>query len=108
MDTAASRGVYEFEGYVLDLVRGALFDANGADVPLRAKSFELLRLFVTNAGRLLDRDEINKAIWADVTVTDDAITQGVDIFLPRQSPDESSSSSEHRPANRHPRQASHR
>ncbi|HME22912.1 MAG TPA: winged helix-turn-helix domain-containing protein [Acetobacteraceae bacterium] len=47
------------------------------EVPLRAKSFVLLRLFVVNAGRLLDRDMINQAIWADVVVTDDAITQCV-------------------------------
>ena len=53
MDTAASEAVYEFEGFVLDLVRGALFDAKGVEVPLRAKSFDLLCLFVTNAGRLL-------------------------------------------------------
>ena len=77
VDTAASEAVYQFEGFVLDLVRGALFDANSVEVPLRAKSFDLLRLFVTNAGRLLERDEINNAIWAEVIVTDDAITQCV-------------------------------
>jgi DNA-binding winged helix-turn-helix (wHTH) protein len=77
MNPAASKAVYQFERFVLDLVRGALLDANGAEVPLRAKSFELLRLFVEHAGRLLDRDAINKAIWADVIVTDDAITQCV-------------------------------
>src|SRR5215472_1750385 len=77
MDTAASEAVYQFEGFTLDLVRGALFDPKGMEVPLRAKSFELLRLFVVNAGRLLDRDTINHAIWADVVVTDDAITQCV-------------------------------
>jgi TolB-like protein len=77
MDPAALGSVYQFEGFVLDLVRGALLDANGVEVSLRAKSFELLRLFVNNAGRLLDRETINRAIWADVVVTDDAITQCV-------------------------------
>src|SRR5690349_4424369 len=77
MDTAASEAVYQFEGFALDLVRGALLDAKGVEVPLRAKSFDLLRLFVTNASRLLDRDAINQAIWSDVVVTDDAITQCV-------------------------------
>ena len=77
MDTAASEAVYQFEGFVLDLVRGALRDPKGMEVPLRAKSFELLRLFVTNSGRLLDRETINQAIWSDVVVTDDAITQCV-------------------------------
>jgi adenylate cyclase len=58
-------------------VRGVLLDPKGSEVPLRAKSFELLRLFVTHAGRLLGRDTINQAIWSDVVVTDDAITQCV-------------------------------
>lgn len=75
MDVAAAKPVYRFEGYTLDLVRGALLDASGAEIPLRAKSFDLLRVFVTNAGQLLDRDTINRAIWHDVVVTDDAITQ---------------------------------
>ena len=30
-----------------------------------------------NAGRLLDRDSINQAIWSDVIVNDDSITQCV-------------------------------
>ena len=77
METAASEAVYRFEGFVLDLTRGALLNAQGREVPLRAKSFELLCLLVTNAGRLLDRDAINKAIWADVIVTDDSIAQCV-------------------------------
>jgi TolB-like protein len=75
MDAAAPKAVYQFEGYALDLVRGALLDANGVEVPLRAKSFDLLSVLVSNAGRLLDRDTINHAIWHDVVVTDDAITQ---------------------------------
>jgi TolB-like protein len=77
MDTATSEPVYQIAGFTLDLVRGALLNPKGMEVPLRAKSFELLRLFVVNAGRLLDRDTINQAIWADIVVTDDAITQCV-------------------------------
>ena len=82
MDTAASDAVFQFEGFVLDLARGALLDAKGVEVPLRRKSFELLRLLVENAGRLLDRDTINRAIWPDVIVTDDAIN----TMCPRCSP----------------------
>jgi adenylate cyclase len=77
MGMAASEAIYRFEGFVLDLARGALLDAQGGEVPLRAKSFELLRLFVTNAGRILDHDAINKAVWADVVVSDGSIAQCV-------------------------------
>jgi DNA-binding winged helix-turn-helix (wHTH) protein len=82
MNLADADALYRFEGFVLDLERGALRLAAGQEVPLRRKSFELLRLFVANAGRLLDRDSLNRAIWSDVIVTDDGLTQCVrDIRL---------------------------
>jgi hypothetical protein len=68
---------YRFGEFVLDLVRGTLATANGKDVPLRHKSFRLLRLIVENAGRLLERDAITQAIWPGLTVADDGITQCV-------------------------------
>lgn len=43
MDEAASGVLYQFEGFTLDLVGGVLIDAKEIEVPLRAKSFELLR-----------------------------------------------------------------
>ena len=77
METAPSVAAYSFEGFVLDLRRGSLLTAAGAALPLRRQSFEMLRLLVENAGRLLDRDTINRAIWSDVAVTDDSMTQCV-------------------------------
>jgi DNA-binding winged helix-turn-helix (wHTH) protein len=69
--------VWRFAGFTLDLVRGALLTGSGAEVALRPKSFALLRLLVENAGRLVDRDSIMNAVWPDVVVGDEAITQCV-------------------------------
>ena len=69
--------LYRFDGFVLNLSRGALLTTNGQQVQLRRKSFELLRLLVENAGHLLDREAINQAVWPDITVTDESITQCV-------------------------------
>ena len=77
MNSAAAGPLYQFDGFVLDLTRGILSDAKGEELPLRRKSFDLLHLLVENRGRLLDRDTIGQAIWSDVTVTDDSITQCV-------------------------------
>ena len=77
MDTAPAVATLSFEGFVLDLRGGSLLTTAGEKVPLRRQSFELLRLLAENAGRLLDRDTINRAIWSDVAVTDDSITQCV-------------------------------
>ena len=51
--------------------------ADGAELPLRPKSLALLQLFVERAGHLVSRDAIMSAIWPDVFVTDDLITQCV-------------------------------
>ena len=77
MDTARPVAAYRFEGFVLDIRRGSLLTATGEALPLRRQSFEMLRLLVENAGMLLDRNTINRAIWSDVAVTDDSMTQCV-------------------------------
>jgi TolB-like protein/tetratricopeptide (TPR) repeat protein len=74
MQTRAGEAVYRFDRFVLDLGRGVL-SAAGAECALRPKSFALLRHFVENAGRLIDRDEIMQAVWPGVFVTDDSIAQ---------------------------------
>ncbi|HET7765680.1 MAG TPA: winged helix-turn-helix domain-containing protein [Burkholderiales bacterium] len=65
-----------FDRYVLDLGRGCLRSGQN-DIALRPKSFEVLRMLVENAGRLLSKDEIAAAIWPDVIVTDGSLAQCV-------------------------------
>ena len=77
MDTTPTVAGFAFEEFILDLRRGSLRTTAGQDIPLRRQSFELLRLLLENAGRLLDRDTINRVIWSDIAVTDDSITQCV-------------------------------
>jgi TolB-like protein len=69
--------VYQFVGFVFDIPRGILLTAEGELIQLQYKSLELLRLFVENAGRLLDRDTINQAVWSSAAVSYDNITQCV-------------------------------
>jgi DNA-binding winged helix-turn-helix (wHTH) protein len=66
--------VYRFSGRVLDLGRGILSDAAGR-IDLRPKSLALLVYMVRNAGRVISRDELMKAVWPDVIVGDDSLTQ---------------------------------
>jgi DNA-binding winged helix-turn-helix (wHTH) protein len=61
---------------VLDLNRGVLL-ADGLERVVRPKTFALLRHLVENAERLINRDEIMHAVWPDVFVTDDSITQRI-------------------------------
>ena len=64
------RDVYSFQGYTLDLGRGCVRNGH-REIELRAKSFELLAYLVANAGRLVSKDELVKAIWPNVVVSDD-------------------------------------
>src|ERR1700732_1616088 len=73
---AKAAAAYEFDRFILDLDRAALL-ADGVECPLRPKSLTLLRHFVENPGRTIDRDEIMQAVWPGVFVTDDSIAQCV-------------------------------
>src|SRR3954465_5446 len=69
-------GMYQFEGYTLDPNRCLLRFAD-REVGLRPKSFEILRYLVENADRLIPKEELIKAVWPRVVVTDDSLTQCV-------------------------------
>jgi adenylate cyclase len=65
-----------FDHYVLDLSRGCLL-LNGNEVPLRPKTFAVLRFLVENATRLVTKDEIFAAVWPNLAVTDDTLVQSI-------------------------------
>lgn len=73
MDPAA--GIVRFGGASLDPERGVLRRADGEATTLRPKTLDLLLLLLRARGRLVTRNEILDTVWADVTVTDDSITQ---------------------------------
>jgi TolB-like protein len=47
------------------------------DIEIRPKTFEVLKLLVENAGRLVSKDEIVATVWPGVFVTDDSVVQCV-------------------------------
>ena len=67
---------YCFAGFTLDLRRGCL-RARDRDIELRPKSFEALRYLVENAGRLVPKDELIRAIWPKVVVSDESLARCV-------------------------------
>src|SRR5262245_29082436 len=71
---AAREDVFQFEGYTLDLRRGCLRAAD-REIELRPKSFEMLRYLVANAGRLISKDELVKAVWPHTTVGDESLAR---------------------------------
>ncbi len=66
----------QFEGYTLDIAHNSLRAAD-REVTLRRKSLELLRYLAENPGRLVTKEELLKAIWPDVVVTEESLTHCV-------------------------------
>jgi adenylate cyclase len=71
---SSGKTVLEFGRFKLDLARGRL-RAEGQDIDLRPKSFEVLRYLVENADRLVSKEEIVSAIWPNVVVSDDSLAR---------------------------------
>ena len=63
-----------FESFTLDLDRLCLNGPSGR-ADLRPKSFEVLRYLIEHAGRIVTKDEVMSAVWPNVTVTDELLTQ---------------------------------
>lgn len=57
----------------LDVGQQRLFGPDGP-IDLRPKTFAVLCYLAANPGRVIGKVELLKAVWPDVTVTDDAIT----------------------------------
>jgi len=74
---SAQYAAYQVGGFTLDIDRKALLTAEGAEVPLRPKSFSMLLLLVENAGRILSNDTIMSSVWPGLFVTENNITQCV-------------------------------
>jgi eukaryotic-like serine/threonine-protein kinase len=65
---------YAFLNVTLDMRRQLL--VRGTDeIRLRPRSFDVLSYLVRNAGRLVGKQELMDAVWADVAVTDDSLVQ---------------------------------
>jgi len=67
--------VLRFAGFQLDPERAELRGPDGGSVRLRPKTFEMLRLFAANAGRVVSKQELMEAVWPNVHVGEDNLFQ---------------------------------
>ena len=75
--SGASKREVRLPRHVVDLDADELRNAAGQHVDIRPRSFAVLRLLAENAGHLVSKDHIISAIWGDVVVTEDSLTQGI-------------------------------
>lgn len=64
---------YRFGGFALDLDRELLLHGD-AEIRLRPKCFEVLRVLVEHHGRLVTKDDLHEKVWAPAAVSDDSLS----------------------------------
>lgn len=70
-------GIYRFDRFTLDIRRGILLGVGDEEISLRPKSFAFLLFMLERAGTLVSRETIMEALWPNIYVTDDSLTQCV-------------------------------
>lgn len=80
MKTAATQenhSTYVFEEFCLDTRKRLLFGPDGRPVSLMPKAFDILLYLLTNASRVVEKDELMSAIWPDTAVEENNLTQNI-------------------------------
>src|SRR5262249_40334071 len=67
---------FEFDLFRLDPVERLLY-RDGELVPLTAKVFDILQVFVQNSGRTLEKEEIMRQVWPDQFVEEGNLTRNI-------------------------------
>lgn len=75
----ANHGSYEFGPFRLNLAERVLTRA-GEIVALTPKTTDILSLLVMNAGRLVEKDDLLREVWADTFVDDASLTQHIFVL----------------------------
>ena len=79
MSAAAERQVLAFGEFYLDATQRLLFRANGERVALVGRAFDTLLFMVEHPAELLDKKTLMHAIWPDVIVEENNLSQNVFI-----------------------------
>src|ERR1700678_624150 len=82
---SVNNNLYAFANFSLD-PQNRVLRRSGATVPLTPKAFDLLLVLVQNAGRIVSKDDLMKAVWPDSFVEESNLTQTV--FMVRKVLDE--------------------
>ena len=68
---------YDFDSFRIDVGKRLLLKSDGQPVPLTPKAFDTLLYLVQHSGRLLDKNELLRAVWPDATVEENNLNQHI-------------------------------
>ena len=68
---------YAFGDFVLERSQRRVLRGDGASLALTPRQFDALLLLIENAGRLLDKDTLMRALWPGLVVEDNNLSQAI-------------------------------
>jgi DNA-binding winged helix-turn-helix (wHTH) protein/Tfp pilus assembly protein PilF/TolB-like protein len=68
-------GLLRFKGFELDSARASLRGPDDNAIKIRPKTFDMLALLATNAGRVLSKQTLMETLWPNVHVGEDSLFQ---------------------------------
>ena len=77
--TGTSAVIFRFDRFQADDTAFRL-TADGAPVPVEPKALRLLLYLIENRGRLVRKQELLDAVWADAAVTESALTRSIGLL----------------------------
>ena len=69
--------IYEFDEFRLDVAKRQLSKGNGEQIPLTPKVFDTLLYLVRHSGKVIEKDELMREIWADSVVEENNLNQNI-------------------------------
>ena len=76
----ANSHIYEFGDFRLDPVKRRLVQGDGPSLPLTPRVFDTLLYLVRNSGKIVEKDELMREIWADSIVEENNLSQNISIL----------------------------
>ena len=67
---------FHFDGYTLDTAKGCLYYQN-QEIHLTPKAFAVLHYLLTQPGRLVSKEQLFRAVWPDVIVSDATLASSI-------------------------------
>jgi DNA-binding winged helix-turn-helix (wHTH) protein len=74
-----THGIYEFGSFRLD-AQERLLQRDGATISLTPKAFDLLLALVERHGRLVEKEELFKAVWPDTIVEESNLSSNIALI----------------------------
>jgi DNA-binding winged helix-turn-helix (wHTH) protein/TolB-like protein/Tfp pilus assembly protein PilF len=80
MITHADSIIYEFDNFRIDSGKRLLWNGGGEPISLTPKIFDTLLYLVSHNGKVIEKEELMSAIWADTIVEENNLNKNISVL----------------------------